>query len=113
MARPENIQEPFVGGLFRIKIHLNRLRVVTEAVIRGILLFATRITDPGSHYPVVAPKLGVRPPESAQSKRGALYPFGNDSIYQRNFFGDYMSVSHHDQFYNKKVILSTYLFDRT
>jgi len=63
---------------------LNRLRVITEAVIGRVLLCPTCIPDSGSHYPVDAPELGVRPPESAKGDSRRLTPGRSRPIHGRD-----------------------------
>jgi hypothetical protein len=52
----------------RIKIDLNRFGVIAQPVVGRIFAAAAGVADAGTDNPFDAPKLGVRSPESAQSK---------------------------------------------
>ena len=68
MTVPENIQQLAVGYYRRVVDNFNRLAVITEAVIGGIIFGTPRITDTGTDDTLKTPEPGVGTPESAQSE---------------------------------------------
>src|SRR5512143_2723654 len=68
MACPEDIEQFPVGDHGRVKLHLDRLDVVPEVVVRGILRRPSRIPDTGAENARETPEPGVRAPESAQGE---------------------------------------------
>jgi len=74
MAIPKYFQQFFVGDLSRVIVNLNRLGVVTQAVISGVLCSPARIANTSANYTRDTPEPGVRAPESAQGKSRRFSP---------------------------------------
>ncbi len=72
MACPEDIEQLPVGDHGRIEIHLDRLDVISEVVVRGVLRRPSRVPDTGAENAGETPEPGVRTPESAQGERRRL-----------------------------------------
>ena len=72
MAVPKNIQQLLVQNLSRVKINLQSLGMVAEAVIGGVCFLAAGVANPGSDDSLQTPKLGVWSPESAKGKGGGF-----------------------------------------
>lgn len=71
---PENIEELFIRDALRVIVYLYGLCVVSQAVVRRVLLGPSRIAHPGADNSWDAPEPGVRAPESAQGERCRLDP---------------------------------------
>lgn len=65
---PEKGQQSFVGNDFRVKIDLDRLRMVAQVIVGRIRMGAPGVADTCPVNPFQAPEPGVRTPESAQGK---------------------------------------------
>jgi hypothetical protein len=59
--------------------------VVTQVAIGRLFLRSSRISHPRSQDPFDAPKLGIRPPESAHSKGGRFEYSCHLTCYRTNF----------------------------
>ena len=68
MRLPENIQKFLVGYPYRVIVDLDRLCVITKAVISRIPLCPSPISYTGANNTRNTPEPGVRTPESAESK---------------------------------------------
>lgn len=69
---PEKIQKPAVRDDCRVKVDLDRLRMISNVMVSGTRVGASRVADARAEYPVEAPEPGVRAPESAKGKGGGL-----------------------------------------
>ena len=76
---PEDVQKVVVGNLGGVVIDLDRLRVVTQAVVCRRVICTASIAHAGPHHTLQTPEPGVGPPESAQSEGGCcgLKRFGS------------------------------------
>ena len=83
MARPEDVEQIPVGDHGRIEVHLDRLDVVPEVVIRGVLRRPSRVPDAGAEDAGETPEPGVRTPESAQAEGRCLRHSGQGCIDRR------------------------------
>ena len=88
MAVPKDVEQLLIRNLSRIKINLQRLGVVAKTIIGGVQFFPTGVTHAGADNPFQTPKLGVRPPESAQGKGGRFKVLWRRSINGRD--GDFV-----------------------
>ena len=84
MACPEDIEQFPVGDHGRIEVHLDRLDVVPEILIRGILRRSPRVPDAGAKDAGETPEPGVRTPESAQGEGRRLNHSGQGCIHRGN-----------------------------
>ena len=75
MAFPEDIEQFPVGDHGRIEVHLDRLDVVPEIVVFGVLRRPSRVADTGAENAGETPEPGVRTPESAQGEGRRLRRF--------------------------------------
>ncbi len=83
MACPEDIEQFPVGDHGRVEVHLDRLDVVPEIVIRGVLRRSPRVPDAGAENAGETPEPGVRTPESAQGEGRRLRHSGQGCIDRR------------------------------
>ena len=72
MGFPEKIQKPAVRDDCRVKVDLDRLRMISNVMVGRIRVGAPRVADARAEYPIEAPEPGVRAPESAKGKGGGL-----------------------------------------
>ena len=84
VAAPEDVQQFLVGDSGRVKVYLNRLAVVAEAVVAGVFFGTSCISDAGTNYTVKAPEPGVRAPESAHGEGRRLGYLRRQRIYGRD-----------------------------
>ena len=68
----KTLTEILVRDHLRIVVELDRLGVVTQVVVGGVVRGAPGVADPGPYHSVEAAKLGLAAPESAQGERGRL-----------------------------------------
>lgn len=68
MTAPEDRKQLLICDNGWVKIDLERFCVITEISVSWILERATSIADTSVKNPIETPKLGVRTPESTQSK---------------------------------------------
>ena len=72
MGFPEKIQKPAVRDDCRVKVDLDRLRMISNVMVGRIRVGAPRVADARAEYPIEAPEPGVRAPESAKGKGGGF-----------------------------------------
>ena len=84
VAAPEDVQQMLVGDDRRVKIDLDGLGVVAEAVVGGVGLGPACVAYPGADNAVDSPELGIRTPESAQAEGSGLRVGGNCGIQGRD-----------------------------
>jgi hypothetical protein len=87
MACPEDIEQFPVGDHGRIEVHLDRLDVVPEVVIRRVLRRPSRVADAGAENAWETPEPGVRTPESAQGESRRLRHSRQGSVDRRDRYG--------------------------
>jgi hypothetical protein len=87
VARPEQLDELAVRGDRWIVDDLDRLRVISEAVVRRRLLRAARVADTRGEDAAMTPELGVGSPESAEREDGVLVSRKRDSIEREEIHG--------------------------
>ncbi len=68
MGSPKYFQKLLVGDLGGVKVNLDRLAVIPQAMVSGVFLRASGISDTGPHNSFDSPKLGIRTPESAHGE---------------------------------------------
>ena len=82
VACPEDIEQFPVRDHGRIELHLDRLDMVPEVVIRRVLRRPTRVSDTGAKDSGKTPEPGVRTPESAQGEGRRLRRPGGGCIHR-------------------------------
>ncbi len=68
----------------RIKIKLDSLAMVSQAVVSGVLFCTSSVADASADYTFKTPEPGVRSPESAKSEGGRFQVLWRLSVYRRN-----------------------------
>ena len=89
MITPEDVQKVVVRDLSGIIIDLDRLRVVTQTVIRRGFFLTAGIAHARSDHALQTPEPGVGPPKSAQGEGGRCglkRRGGIDGRYRGRFF---------------------------
>jgi len=72
VAAPEEVGQFAVGDLFRVEFDLDRLGMIPQSVIGGVLFRPPRVSDTGPRDAFDAPEPGIRSPESAEGEGGGL-----------------------------------------
>jgi len=114
MALPEDVEQFPVGDHGRIEVHLDRLDVVPEVVIRRVLRRPARVPDAGAENPGKTPEPGVRTPESAQGECRRLRHSGQGCIdrgYCRSSIGSRPGQRFHHLFHRDHPGVEDYRVD--
>jgi len=81
VAGPKDVQKLLVRDLAGVVVDLDRLSVIAQVIIRGILFRPSRITDASSNNTGDEPEPGIRTPESPHCKGRRLRFCRSSDVY--------------------------------